>query len=104
NYKNKFDGRVFGTSFNETDANAVIGVHRKWGFSTLNLVLFDDQQEIPDGSRDSATRRFTKQITEDDTVREIVSDAELKVIRSHICTSGYSITGLIGIIVFSLMT
>ena len=78
NYKNKFDGRVFGTSFNETDANAVIGVHRKWGFSTLNLVLFDDQQEIPDGSRDSATRRFTKQITEDDTVREIVSDAELK--------------------------
>jgi iron complex outermembrane receptor protein len=78
NYKNKFDGRVFGTSFNETDANAVIGVHRKWGYSTLNFVLFDDQQEIPDGSRDSATRRFTRQITEEDTVREIVSDADLK--------------------------
>jgi iron complex outermembrane receptor protein len=78
NYQNKFDGRVFGTSFNETDANAVIGVHRKWGYSTLNFVLFDDQQEIPDGSRDSATRKFTRQITEEDTVRDIVSDADLK--------------------------
>jgi iron complex outermembrane receptor protein len=78
NYKDKIDGRVFGTSFNETDANAVIGVHRKWGFSTLNLVLFDDQQEIPDGSRDSTTRKFTRKITEEDTVREIVPDADLK--------------------------
>lgn len=78
NYKNKFDGRVFGTSFNETDVNASIGVHREWGFSNLNFVLFDDQQEIPDGSRDSATRRFTRQITEEDTVRQIVSDADLK--------------------------
>jgi iron complex outermembrane receptor protein len=78
NYKNKFDGRVFGTSFNETDASAFIGLHRQWGYSTLNFVLFDDQQEIPDGSRDSASRRFTRQITEEDTVREIVSDADLK--------------------------
>ena len=78
NYRNKFDGRVFGTSFNETDASAFIGLHRQWGYSTLNFVLFDDQQEIPDGSRDSASRRFTRQITEEDTVREIVSDADLK--------------------------
>ena len=43
----------------------------------LGLSMFDDLQEIPDGSRDSATRKFTKQITEDDTFRPIVSDAEL---------------------------
>src|SRR5258708_4308417 len=49
NYKNNLDGRVFGTSFNETDANALIGIHKRWGFSTLNFILFDDQQEIPDG-------------------------------------------------------
>ncbi|HKB44963.1 MAG TPA: carboxypeptidase-like regulatory domain-containing protein, partial [Chitinophagaceae bacterium] len=47
NYKNKFDGCVFGTSFKETDASAFIGLHRQWGYSTLNFVLFDDQQEIP---------------------------------------------------------
>jgi len=76
-YKNKIDGRVFGTAFNETDANASVGLHRKWGYSHLDFVLYDDLQEIPDGSRDSATRRFTRQISEDDTVREIVSNADL---------------------------
>jgi len=39
--------------------------------------MFDDLQEIPDGSRDSASRKFTKQITEADTFRPIVSDEEL---------------------------
>jgi len=77
NYQNKVDGRVFGTSYNETDANASIGLHRKWGYSHLDFVLFDDLQEIPDGSRDSATWKFTRQITEADTVRQIVSDADL---------------------------
>lgn len=77
NYQNKIDGRVFGTAFNETDANASIGIHRKWGFSHLDFVMYDDIQEIPDGSRDSATWKFTRQITEADTVRQIVSDADL---------------------------
>ncbi|HVV04634.1 MAG TPA: TonB-dependent receptor [Puia sp.] len=76
-YKDKTDGRVFGTAFNETDASASLGLHRKWGYSHLDFVLYDDLQEIPDGSRDSATRRFTRQITEADTVRQIVSDADL---------------------------
>ncbi|MFC4231836.1 TonB-dependent receptor [Parasediminibacterium paludis] len=78
NYQNKYDGRVFGTAFNETDASASIGLHRKWGYSHMNFILFDDLQEIPDGSRDSASYRFTRQITEIDTARQIVSDADLK--------------------------
>ncbi|MES2004564.1 MAG: TonB-dependent receptor [Bacteroidota bacterium] len=77
NYQNKYDGRVYGTAFNETDLNASLGLHRKWGYSHLTLVVYDNKQEIPDGSRDSASRRFTRQITEADTVRQIVSDADL---------------------------
>jgi iron complex outermembrane recepter protein len=77
NYQNKYDGRVYGTAFKETDANAYIGLNRSWGYSRLNFSLYDDLQEIPDGSRDSATHKFTKQITEIDTFRPIVSDAEL---------------------------
>ncbi|MEP7251120.1 MAG: TonB-dependent receptor [Ginsengibacter sp.] len=77
NYKNKYDGRVYNTGFAETDASAIFGISRKWGYSHLGLSFFDDLQEIPDGSRDSATRKFTKQITEDDSYRPIVSDAEL---------------------------
>lgn len=75
-YQNRYDGRVFGTAFNETDASASIGIHRKWGYSHLNFVLYDNLQEIPDGSRDSATRRFTRQITEAGAT-EIVSDHDL---------------------------
>ncbi len=79
NYQNSVDGRVFNTAFNETDANATFGLHRKWGYTHLSLSLFDDLQEIPDGSRDSATRQFTQQVTEADTTpRPIVSASELK--------------------------
>lgn len=85
NYQNKIDGRVYNTAFNETDAALSLGLHRNWGYSHISFSMFDDLQEIPDGSRDSTTRKFTKQITEADTLRPIVSDDELK---------SYSITPL----------
>jgi iron complex outermembrane recepter protein len=78
NYQNKYDGQVYNTGFKETDASVSLGLHKKWGYSHIGFELYDDLQEIPDGSRDSATRKFTKQITEEDTIRPIVSDAELK--------------------------
>ena len=89
NYQNNVDGKVFGTSFNETDANASIGIHRKWGYSHLDFVMYDDLQEIPDGSRDSASWKFTRQISEADHVRQIVSDADLnsykiEILHQHI--------------------
>jgi len=77
NYQNKIDGRVFNTAYNETDANLSLGLHRGWGYSHLSLSLFDDLQEIPDGARDSATGKFTQQITEAGDVA-IVPDAALK--------------------------
>jgi iron complex outermembrane receptor protein len=83
NYRNRYDGRVYGTAFNETDFSGYIGLNKHWGYSNLNFSLFDDLQEIPDGSRDSTTRKFTKQITEADTFRPIVPEAQL---RSYIIT------------------
>ncbi len=77
NYKDKYDGRVYNTGFAETDASANLGINKNWGYSHFGFALFNDLQEIPDGSRDSATRRFTKQITEADDYRPIVSNAEL---------------------------
>jgi iron complex outermembrane receptor protein len=84
NYQNKIDGRVYGTAFKERDANLYAGMHGSWGFSHLSFSVFDDKQKIPDGSRDSATGKFTKQITEDDIFRPVVSDEALK---------SYAITG-----------
>ena len=76
-YQDKYDGRVYNTAFSETDASVYTGINRQWGYSHLNFSLYDDLQEIPDGSRDSITRQFTRQITEADTIRPIVSKSEL---------------------------
>ncbi len=84
-FQNPIDGRVYNTAFRETDANAFVGIHKNWGGSHLRLSLFDNLQEIPDGSRDSLSRKFTKQITEGDLFRPIVSNNEL---------NSYSITVL----------
>ncbi len=81
NYWNKIDGRVYGTAFNETDGSARIGLNRNWGYSHLTLDMFNDLQEVPDGSRDSATRQFTRQISDADTLRQIVPATDLTTYR-----------------------
>jgi iron complex outermembrane receptor protein len=77
NYSDPADGRVYNTAFRENDATLSLGLHRAFGYAHLNISMFDDLQEIPDGSRDSASRQFTKQITDSDTYRPIVTSQEL---------------------------
>lgn len=76
-YENQRDGRNWATNFNEKDARIMLGVNKSWGYSYLNASVFDDLQAIPDGSRDSATRKFTYQITDSDTYRPIASQSML---------------------------
>ncbi len=77
NYQSPVDGRVYATNYKESDGTVSLGLNRKWGFTHLDLGIFDDIQAIPDGSRDSASRKFTKQVTEADTARPVVSGTEL---------------------------
>lgn len=81
NYTNTIDGRVYNTGFRETNASATVQHFSNGGYSNLNLTLYDNLQGIPDGSRDSLTRKFTKQIYEgnndDIKTRPIVAGAEL---------------------------
>ncbi len=77
NYQNRHDGRVYATGFKERDARAMVGINKSWGYSYLNASLYDDLQDIPDGSRDSLTRKFTYQITDADTYRPIVPESVL---------------------------
>jgi len=76
-YQDQHDGRVWATNFQEKDARAMVGLNKSWGYSHLTASVFDDLQAIPDGSRDSITRQFTKQVTEADLFRPVVSQAEL---------------------------
>lgn len=80
NYRNPVDGRVYLTNYDVTNISALAGYKTERGYTHLNLTLFDNHQGIPDGSRDSISRKFTKQIFEDDDDilnRPIVSDKEL---------------------------
>ncbi len=77
NYRTPVDGQVYRTNYREIDGAMSFGVNRKWGFSHLDLTLYDNTQSVPDGSRDAATQQFTKQISEVDTVRDIVNKTEL---------------------------
>ncbi|MBC7720566.1 MAG: TonB-dependent receptor [Pedobacter sp.] len=81
NYTNTIDGRVYNTGFKETNLAATIGHTSAKGYSNFNATLYDNLQGIPDGSRDSLTRKFTKQIYEgaldDITKRPIVNNQEL---------------------------
>lgn len=81
NYRNKVDGYVYGTGFREYNLSASARVDKKWGFSKTAVTYYDNLMEIPDGSRDSLSRRFTRQILDngdDIKNRPIVPDNELK--------------------------
>ena len=75
-YQNPHDGRVYATNFKENDARAMLGLSKSWGYSYLNASVFDDEQAIPDGSRD-ANREFTKQVSDADLSRPAVTYYDL---------------------------
>jgi iron complex outermembrane receptor protein len=93
NYRNAVDGRVYNTGFRETNASGTVRYQTNKGNSTFNLTLYDNIQGIPDGSRDSLTRKFTHQIYEGDLdnikSRPVVSDEvlnsyQLSALHQHI--------------------
>ncbi len=75
-YRNKIDGRVYNTGYRQSSIFGTATIHADRGYSKFGLSYFNDVQEIPDGKRDSATRRFEKPVTDDEY--EIVSECELR--------------------------
>ena len=81
NYYNKVDGYVFGTAFREYNVSASARVDKSWGYSKTAITYYNNLMEIPDGSRDSLSRRFTRRVLDDgDDIknRPLVSDQDLK--------------------------
>ena len=89
NYQNQHDGRVYATGYQEVDARAMVGLTKSWGSTYLNASIFDDSQAIPNGSRDSLTRKFTQQVTDADFFRPIVpasvlNSYDIPVLHQHV--------------------
>ena len=81
NYRNAIDGLVYNTSFREFNSGINLGYYSKKGQSLISGTIYHNLQAIPDGSRDSTSRKFTKQVFEgnfdDIKQRPIVKDEEL---------------------------
>jgi iron complex outermembrane receptor protein len=58
-YKNKYDGRVFNSKFNEHNAGGYLGLNRNWGFTHLIMSTYNQKLGIIEGDRDDRGR-FTK--------------------------------------------
>ena len=65
-YHNKYDGYVWNSAYAQSDAKAIVGVQKKWGYSLLHLDAFDQKLGIVEGARDEETGQFTKTVLASD--------------------------------------
>ncbi len=59
NYENKYDGKVFNSSYKEQNFGGYIGINKQWGFAHLLISNFNQKLGLIEGSRDSASGLFT---------------------------------------------
>lgn len=96
-YTNPVDGRVYNTGFRMFNASAYLGYHTENGYSHFNVTFYDNRQGIPDGSRDSLTRKFTYQIYEspgENTLLSQVDDIKNRPVVPNDVLNSYKISPL----------
>lgn len=69
-YKNKYDGYVFNSKFNEKAFGGYLGLNRQWGYTHVYASMFDQHVGLVEGERNAATGRFIKPVDLDGTVEE----------------------------------
>ena len=74
NYQNRYDGKVYNSSFNELNYNAGIGVTKNWGFSNLSFSKFTQTVSLPEGERDSSGH-FVKPVVTDSGIESLTVTA-----------------------------
>ena len=57
-YKNKYDGRVFNSRFQEQAATAMMGFNKHWGHSHLHASYYHITPGIIEGERDATSGKF----------------------------------------------
>ncbi|HMU45317.1 MAG TPA: TonB-dependent receptor [Chitinophagaceae bacterium] len=58
NYKNKYDGKVLNSGFNEKNFGGYAGFNKSWGYSHIIFSRFDQHLGLIEGERDDATGEF----------------------------------------------
>lgn len=57
-YRNKYDGRVLNSRFDEKNWGGYVGINKSWGYSHLIISSFNQKLGLIEGVRDSATGKF----------------------------------------------
>jgi len=84
-YKNKYDGYVFNSKFNEKDFGGYIGLNKNWGYTHLYLTNYDQRLGLIEGDRDDVTGRFLKLVNNGGVEgEEIATDADFKSIHPFV--------------------
>ena len=61
-YKNKYDGYVFNSKFNNKNLGGMLGYSGSWGHSYIRVSNFDQHIGMIEGNRDDATGQFLKAV------------------------------------------
>jgi len=61
-YQDPVDGYVLNSQFSNFNADATVGLHRKWGYSQVHASYFEMQTGIVDGTRDSLSGVMERQV------------------------------------------
>lgn len=96
-YSDPVDGRVYNTGFKMANASVFLGYKNEKGYSRLNFTFYDNRQGIPDGSRDSLTRKFTYQVNEsagENTILPLVDQIKARPIVADQVLNSYDISPL----------
>ena len=73
-YKNKYDGYVFNSKFNELNGGGFMGIEKAWGYSHFIINKFTQKLGMIEGERDD-TGAFIKTINNKGTIEEVVATA-----------------------------
>lgn len=74
-YKNKYDGRVLNSRFNEKNFGGYVGINKGWGFSHLIFSRFNQDVGVVEGDRDDDTGEFL--VATDSPLEHIATSEEL---------------------------
>lgn len=67
-YKNRYDGYVFNSKFNNKSFGTLLGYGGSWGHSFARITYFDQKIGMIEGERDDATGQFLKPVSGGDEV------------------------------------
>lgn len=68
-YRNRYDGYVFNSGFNELDLGATLGMSGNWGFTQVHATSFNQNLGLPEGERD-VEGNFLRQVAVGDQIKE----------------------------------